>query len=207
MTLTSPFTYIFIGPSGCGKGTQVRLLREYLTKNYPNFDQFYLQSGDHFREFVKGDTYAADISRDSLNRGERQPDFLAMWIWSTQFINNLHGKEHLIIDGSPRSLDEAMNLDIALKFFKRTQPKVIYLNVSMGWALDRMIGRAKEEGRLDDTKEAIEKRLGWYQRDVLPVVEKYKRDRDYDFFEINGEKSIEEVHQEIITKIFGELPK
>ena len=126
-----------------------------------------------------------------------------MWIWSTQFINNLHGNEHLIIDGSPRSLDEAMNLDIALKFFKRIQPKVIYLNVSMTWALDRMIGRAKEEGRLDDTKEAIEKRLGWYQRDVFPVVEKYIRDRDYDFFEINGELSIEEVHDEIISKVFN----
>lgn len=207
MITNPPFTFIFIGPSGCGKGTQVRLLREYLQNKYPEFSQFYLQSGDHFREFVKGNTYAANISRDSLNRGERQPDFLAMWIWSTQFINNLHGNEHLIIDGSPRSLDEATNLDIALKFFKRTQPKVIYLNVSMTWALDRMIGRAKEEGRLDDTKEAIEKRLGWYQRDVLPVVEKYERDRDYDFFEINGELKIEDVHQEIISKIFEEEPE
>lgn len=202
MTTNSPFTFIFIGSSGCGKGTQVKLLRNYLEEKYPEYTQFYLQSGDHFREFVKGETYAANISRDSLNNGERQPDFLAMWIWSNQFINNLHGNEHLIIDGSPRSLDEAKNLDIALKFFKRTQPKVIYLNVSINWALDRMLGRAKDEGRLDDTKEAIAKRLDWYLRDVMPVVEKYKRDRDYDFYEINGELSIEEVHKEIISKIF-----
>ncbi len=203
MTSNPPFTFIFIGPSGCGKGTQVKLLRNYLQEKYPEYTQFYLQSGDHFREFVKGETYAAKISKDSLNNGERQPDFLAMWIWSTQFINNLHGSEHLIIDGSPRSLDEQMNLDIALKFFKRTQPKVIYLNVSMDWALERMLGRAKEEGRIDDTKEAISKRLDWYKRDVMPVVEKYERDRDYDFFEINGELSIEDVHNEIISKVFG----
>ncbi len=203
MTTNLPRTFIFIGPSGCGKGTQVKLLREYLGTNYPEYTQFYLQSGDHFREFVKGNSYAANISRDSLNRGERQPDFLAMWIWSTQFINNLTGKEHLIIDGSPRSLDEAMNLDIALKFFKRNRPTVIFMNVSMNWALERMLGRAQDEGRLDDTKEAIEKRLNWYQRDVFPVVEKYKRDRDYDFFEINGELSIPEVHIEIISKVFA----
>ncbi len=203
MITNLPLTFIFIGPSGCGKGTQVKLLRKYLEEKYPEFTQFYLQSGDHFREFVKGNTYAANISRDSLNNGERQPDFLAMWIWSNQFINNLNGKEHLIIDGSPRSLDEQMNLDIALKFFKKTQPKVIYLNVGMDWALERMLGRAQEEGRIDDTREAISKRLGWYQRDVMPVVEKYERDRDYDFYEINGELSIEEVHNEIISKIFG----
>lgn len=206
MSSNLPFTFIFIGPSGCGKGTQVKLLQNYLSEKYPEFAQFYLQSGNHFREFVKGNTYAADIARDALNTGERQPDFLAMWIWSNTFINNLHGNEHLIIDGSPRSLNEAQNLDMAFKFFKRTQPKVIFLDVSMNWALERMLGRAKEEGRADDTEEGIKKRLDWYQRDVFPVVEYYKRDRDYDFYQIDGERSIEDVHREIISKVFGEIP-
>lgn len=202
MAINTPRTYILIGPSGCGKGTQVKLLREYLEKIEPQFSQFYLQSGSLFREFVKGNTFAADISRDALNNGERQPDFLAMWIWSDTFIKNLHGNEHLIIDGSPRSLNEAQNLDIALKFFRRTQPTVIFMNVSSEWALARMLGRAKEEGRADDTEQAIKKRLAWYERDVMPVVEYYRRDREYDFVEINGEQSIEAVHAEIISKIF-----
>lgn len=206
MATNLPQTFIFTGPSGCGKGTQVKLLREYLEKKYPEFPQFYLQSGDHFREFVKGDSFAANISRDALNNGERQPDFLAMWIWADTFIKNLHGNEHLIIDGSPRSLEEAKNLDVALKFFKRTQPKVIFMNVSMEWALERMLGRAKEQGRLDDTEEAIAKRLGWYERDVLPVVDFFRRNRDYDFYEIDGERSIEDVHREIISKIYDEIP-
>jgi len=198
-------TFIFIGPSGCGKGTQVKLLQNYLKAQDPTCEIFYHQSGNYFREFVKGTTYAADISRNALNNGERQPDFLAMWIWSNTFITNLHGHEHLIIDGSPRSMNEQQNLDIALKFFKRAQPIVIYMKVSHDWALERMLGRAKEEGRADDTKEAIEKRLAWYESDVLPVVEHYRRDRDYDFIEINGEQSIEAVHQEIITKVFTEI--
>lgn len=207
MAQHTPRTFIFIGPSGCGKGTQVRLLREYLAKKEPEFSQFYLQTGHHFREFVKGDTYAANISRDALNTGERQPDFLAMWIWSNTFIKNLHGTEHLIIDGSPRSMNEQQNLDIALKFFRRAQPVVIYMKVSHDWALTRMLGRAKEEGRADDTEDAIRKRLAWYESDVSPVVEHYRRDRDYDFIEIDGERNIEDVHREIISKIFGEIPE
>lgn len=196
-------TFILIGPSGCGKGTQVKLLQNYLREQDPSCEIFYHQSGNYFREFVKGNTFAADISRDALNNGERQPDFLAMWIWSDTFIKNLHGNEHLIIDGSPRSLNEAQNLDIALKFFRRAQPTVIFMNVSPEWALARMLGRAKEEGRADDTEEAIKKRLAWYERDVLPVVEYYRRDREYDFIEVDGEKSIEAVHTEIISKIFN----
>lgn len=73
--------------------------------------------------------------------------------------------------------------------------------------VESVLGRAKEEGRLDDTEEGIKKRLSWYQRDVMPVVEYYKRDRDYDFYEVDGERSIEDVHREIISKVFGEIPR
>lgn len=203
----TPKTFIFIGPSGCGKGTQVKLLREYLTKKDSAREQFYLQTGNIFREFVKGDTWAASVARGAMEAGERQPDFLAMWMWSDVFVKNLHGNEHLILDGSPRSLNEARNLDIAMKFFKRSQPIVIHMNVSADWALEHLLGRAEQEGRADDKEEAIRKRIAWYERDVLPAVEFYRRDRDYDFIEIDGERSVADVHREIIMKVFGEVPQ
>lgn len=197
-------TYIFIGASGSGKGTQVALLKDYLAKRDPETPIFYMQTGQYFREFIKEDNFAAQIARDTVERGGRAPDFLAMYIWSKVFVQNLKPNQHLIIDGSPRSLNEAQNLDIALKFFKREQPAVIYLHVTPEWATQHLLERAQKEGRADDTEESIRKRLSWFERDVLPAVELYRRDRDYDFIEINGERSIEEVHRDLMANLFGE---
>jgi adenylate kinase family enzyme len=121
-------TLIFVGRSGCGKGTQIELLSEYLERKNIDIPVFTLQIGRYFRDFVSRDTYAASIARDIIEHGKRGPDFLAMWMWSNVMVKNLTGKEHLILDGSPRSLNEAQNLDIALKFFKREQPAVININ-------------------------------------------------------------------------------
>jgi adenylate kinase len=197
-------TYIFIGASGSGKGTQVSLLKDYIKKKDPETPIFYLQTGQYFREFIKQDNLAARIARDEIDQGKRAPDFLAMHLWSEVFVNNLTGNEHLILDGSPRSRNEARNLDIALKFFKREQPVVIYLKVHREWSFNHLMERASKEGRADDNAESINRRLDWFDSDVKPAIELYRRDRDYDFVEINGEKSIEEVHEEIIAQVFGE---
>lgn len=197
-------TFIFIGASGCGKGTQVSLLKERLAEKTPNTPIFYMQTGQYFREFIKEDNLAARIAREEVDRGERAPDFLAMHLWSKVFVANLTGEEHLILDGSPRSLNEAQNLDIALKFFRREQPVVVYIKVSPEWSIEHLLERAKKEGRADDSLEGITKRVAWFEQDVLPAINYYRRDRDYDFIEIDGERSIEEVHRDIIANVFGE---
>ena len=99
-------TFIFIGASGSGKGTQVSLLKAHLARKNPETPIFYLQTGQYFREFIKGDSLAAGIAKHAIDNGERAPDFLAMYIWSKVFVENLTGNEHLIIDGSPRSINE-----------------------------------------------------------------------------------------------------
>ncbi len=197
-------TFIFIGASGSGKGTQVALVKEYLAKKTPSIPIFYVQTGEHFREFIKGDSYAASIARGVQEKGGLQPSFLAMWIWSDLFVKHLTGNEHIILDGAPRTLSEAHHLDIAMKFFKREQPTVIYLKVHREWSFNHLMARAEKEGRKDDTEASINKRLDWFDHDVLPTINHYRRDRDYDFIEINGERSIEEVHREIIANVFGE---
>jgi adenylate kinase len=197
-------TLIFIGASGSGKGTQVALLKDYIQKKDPTTPIFYLQTGQHFREFIKQENLAARIARETVDNGERAPDFLAMHLWSEVFVANLTGNEHLILDGSPRSLNEAQNLDIALKFFRREQPVVVYIRVSPDWSVNHLLERAAKEGRADDNEEAIKKRVAWFDRDVMPAVNYYRRDRDYDFIEIDGERTVDEVQREIIANLFGE---
>lgn len=192
-------TFIFIGRSGCGKGTQAKLLMDYLENAHTADKIFYLQTGQHFRDFVARDGFANKIANEIAKDGGRQPDFLAIWIWSNAFLENVKNKEHLIIDGTPRSINEARILDTALKFYKRKKPFIIYMNVTRNWSEERLLAR----GRKDDLEiEDIRKRLDWFEDDVMPAVLFHRDNPDYDFLEINGEQTIKEVHNEIIGKVF-----
>ncbi|MEK7662146.1 MAG: nucleoside monophosphate kinase [Patescibacteria group bacterium] len=197
----TPQTFIFIGRSGSGKGTQVKLLEKYITENDPvKRSIFYLETGERFRNFIAGDSYASFLSKEISKRGELQPEFLAVYMWAEELINKLKHDEHLIIDGSPRRLREAMVLDTALSFFKRQNPIVIDLNVSPEWSRERLIAR----GRADDVqKEDIEKRLKWFNLEVRPAIDWFGNQPGYKIFHINGEQTIEQVHEDIISAIFN----
>jgi adenylate kinase len=188
-------TYIFIGRSGCGKGTQAELLIKSLTENGRKI--FNLETGKKFREFVKGDSYSSKLSNEIGERGGLQPEFLAVLMWASSMVDKVQGDEDFVLDGTPRKMAEAKTLDSALDFYGFEKPIVVFVNVSRKWAEERLLGR----GRSDDDTEEIKKRLDWYETEVAPVVEWYKGNGSYKFLDINGEQTIEEVHQEIMEKI------
>jgi len=198
--ITKPETFIFIGRSGCGKGTQAELLKKYIEENDTSGRKiFYMEIGERFREFIKGNSFASGLSEEINKKGELQPEFLAVWIWANEFVNGLKGNEHLIIDGTPRKPREAKVFDSAMRFFNRENPNVIFVNVSREWAFDKLLKRGRED---DEKTGEINKRLDWYENDVAPTVEFFKNSSDYKFHDINGEQSIENVHNEIIKKVF-----
>lgn len=195
-----PQTFVFIGRSGCGKGTQAKLLMEYLKENKSENPVFYLETGQTFRDLLTRGTYTSELAKAVNAKGGLQPEFLAVWAWSHLFVENLRGDEHLVIDGTPRKAREAAVLDSAMKFYGRGRPYIIHVNVSAEWSRERMLARK----RADDTNDDIEERLMWFETDVVPAIDFFREKSDeYHFLELNGESSIEEVHKELISKIFN----
>src|SRR3989338_5838634 len=95
-------TFIFIGRSGSGKGTQVELLIKKLKEENPDTPVYYMQTGESFREFIKGNSYSSRRAREIIEAGQRVHSFSAIRLWANNFVENLNGNEHIIIDGSPR---------------------------------------------------------------------------------------------------------
>lgn len=195
----SPKTFVLVGRSGGGKGTQARLLTDYIQRNDTESLPFlYVETGQHFRDFISKDGYTNNLAQEVSKDGGLQPDFLAIWNWSDIVVKELKDQMHLLIDGTPRSLAEAEVLDTALTFYKRKEPVIIYINVSAEWSRAHM----KKRGRADDSQDSfIEHRINWFDDKVIPAIEFYRNSKLHEFIEVNGELSIEEIHSEIIKSI------
>ncbi len=196
-TLMNQKSFIFIGRSGCGKGTQAKLLSEYLKKTDPKREVLYIQTGAEFREFIKGDSDTQKLSKEIYDVGGIQPEFLAVYMWANVFVNKFTKNEYVIMDGMPRKMHEAGVLDSAFEFYKLERPIVIHMDISHEESVNRLMSR----GRIDDNREDISERLSWYETDVVPAIEYYKNNKHYKFLHINGIQSIEDIHKEIISKI------
>lgn len=193
-----PQTFIFIGRSGCGKGTQAKLLQEKLKEKNPETSIFYVETGHRFREFIKENSHSSLLSKEIMDRGALQPEFLAIWNWSSMLVDGMKGNEHLILDGTPRKVDEAEVLDSAIRFYKREKPFVIFLDVSKEFSFARFAERLRSDDR---EKQVIEERMKWYEEHVIGAVRYYWKNENYRFLHIQGEQSIQEVHNEIMTKL------
>lgn len=196
--MLSPQTFLFFGPSGSGKGTQAKLLSDYLKANDSSKEVLYLETGDRHREFAKTDSLTARKTKEIIESGGLMPEFIPVWLWTQFFIDNIKtGEEHVILDGISRRPHESLIIDSALRFYGRKDPMVISIEVSPEWATERL----SERGRVDDKEEEIKRRMEWYQKNVIPALEHFKNNPYYKFIVINGEQTIEEVHAEILSKI------
>lgn len=193
---THPKNFILIGRSGCGKGTQAKLLSEFLKANDPSRSVLYIQVGSELREFIKGETNTQKLTADLYNSGGLMPEFIAVYMWISFLIQKYSGNENLIMDGSPRRYHEAMMLDSAISFYGMNKPHVIHIDISSDEAFSRLIKRK----RLDDSEKDIKNRLSWYERDVVPTIAFYKDNPKYNFITINGERTPEEIHKDILKQ-------
>jgi len=109
----------------------------------------------------------------------------------------MKGNEHLITDGFPRTEDQAHVLDSAMRFYERKQPTVLHITLSEGEAMKRLTKR----GRSDDTEAGIRERLQWNREQAMPLNDWFKKNSLYRFLEIDGDRSVEDIHADILNKL------
>ena len=96
-----PQTFVFFGIVGSGKGTQVKLLMDFLKKK-DGKECVYAYPGDEYRKIIQSGSYTGSLMKDSVTRGELQPGFFSDAIVLNILISSLTAENHLIADGYPR---------------------------------------------------------------------------------------------------------
>lgn len=185
---------LMYGPEGSGKGTQAKLLSEALS--IPIFT-----SGDLVRDTAATDKgHFGNVCRVALNEGKYVADADMYVLWENKIIS-AGAAGGWIMDGFPRNVEQAKFLDEKLKNIDAAIDTVVYLNISEEESLKRLVKRARPlhpgSTELHDSPERIKKRLEVYKAGQAGLLDYYRQKGI--LVEISAEKSVEEVHQDIIN--------
>ncbi len=185
---------IIFGAQGSGKGTQAALLKEKL-------GLLGISLGDLFREYAVEETPFGRQTKGWIDQGLLVPDEITNQAVA-QKIGDIPPSIGFIIDGYPRNLEQATALQGTLEAQKRLLPRPVFLNLMApeDELLRRLQKRSTVEGRPDDADETvIRRRLETYQNDTKPILENVGEWATV--FDIDADKPIEDVHQEILGKL------
>ncbi|MCX6824355.1 MAG: nucleoside monophosphate kinase [candidate division SR1 bacterium] len=183
---------IFLGVQGCGKGTQGKLL----LKDYPN--TVYMEMGQLCRALMSNDNGIGNYIRNIVNNGIMVDNFITHdLLHTTVQIANKEGKG-IMMDGFPRLMEQAEYMIKTMEEYKRDYV-IVHFELSKEKALERMQKRAAIEARVDDTPEAMERRLAVFYNETLPVIKHFEDLGKA--ITVNADASIEEVQAELKSKL------
>lgn len=191
-----PITVLFFGSQGAGKGTQVKMLIDFLRSNSDR-KVVHIDMGQELRNLRDTGSYTGKLTGAVIDEGHRMPDFMPIYLQTKKLADSFTGEEHIIADGLARGADQTRAFDDMMTFFKRdTHFQIVNIIISDDSAVKRLLLR----GRNDDTEEAIRRRLAWTKKDVLPQLSML-RERGRVVHEVDGEPTIEEIHQDILKRL------
>lgn len=178
---------LVLGPQGSGKGTQASRLAD--ERGIPH-----VSTGEMFRAAIAADTELGRLVEPLLTSGELVPDALTVALIRER-LSEPDAAEGFVLDGFPRNLAQAEALDSMLADIGRDLDLVLFFDLDYGISIERLHHRAVEEGREDDTPDAIARRLELYNEQTLPLVELYRATGR--LVPIHAERTIDEVATEI----------
>jgi adenylate kinase len=183
--------FLLIGPPGAGKGTQAALLAQA-------YDVPAISTGDIFRANVKDETELGLKVKSIMDRGEYVPDSLTNELIRDR-LSQADAEAGFLLDGFPRTNDQVNELDDILSSQHRVLDAVVLLVADTDELVRRLLKRAEEQGRADDTEEVIRHRQNVYLEQTQPLIEIYSA-RDL-VVEIDGLGQVGEVTERILNAL------
>lgn len=207
---------ILMGPPGAGKGTLANLLKVSLKVPH-------ISTGDILREEMKKGSQLGKKAKEYIEAGSLVPDEVVTALVDNTFAQDQKLKMGFMLDGFPRTLQQAKDLDNILKKNGLTLDKAIYMESSLPVIIQRLTGRRickgcgavfhiknrppKTKGkcdscggeltqRADDNEETIKTRMDVYLNNTLPIVEYYKGNKR--LLTLNGDKEAEDLQDQLL---------
>jgi adenylate kinase len=187
---------VLFGPPGGGKGTQADRLAEVTGTPH-------VSTGAILRTEVARGTDLGREARPIMESGALVPDSLMVRIIESRLAEP-DAEPGVILDGFPRTVAQARALDAMLERNGRAVSVIVFLEVPLAVLRQRVLGRARIEGREDDTEAAFTRRMEVYERETAPVVEHY-RGAGVRIERIDGAPPVEEVTEQILA-VLGSVP-
>ena len=179
---------LLIGAPGAGKGTQAVKLAE--TFGIPA-----ISTGDIFRHNVKNETELGKLAKSFMDRGEYVPDSVTNDLVRDRLSHD-DAKPGFLLDGYPRTADQVVELDSMLSDSGTQLDAVVLLTADTDEVVRRLLNRAIEQGRADDTEEVIRRRLEVYEEQTAPLINTYGA-RDL-VVTVDGLGAVDEVTERIL---------
>ena len=160
---------VLLGPPGAGKGTQAARIAERL--GIPT-----ISTGDIFRANVAGATELGTQAKTYMDKGEYVPDSITNAMVADR-IAQADCENGFLLDGYPRTTAQVGELDSMLEDSGLALDVVVEITADAEAVVARLLKRAGEQGRADDTEPVIRRRLEVYAESTAPLADLYaKRD-------------------------------
>jgi adenylate kinase len=218
---------ILMGAPGSGKGTQGRRLSEH-------FGVPYLASGDLLRRAIEQESPLGQQVKQYVERGLYVPDTIMVpaVIQELTAVSQEQGTAGVVLDGFPRTREQAAALDAALSERGHRVQRVLFLTVPKEVLDARLAGRwtcpncmatynartrsPRQPGicdrcghaliqRVDDREELVDRRMGEYLQSTVPLVAYYRQ--QCRLVEVDGNRAPDEVTAALITAVTGQVPQ
>jgi adenylate kinase len=185
------FNLILFGPPGSGKGTQSLRIAE-------KYNLVHISTGDIFRREIRNNSVLGLKVQSIIEKGELVPDDLLLKILRSAF-RQAGNPRGFVLDGYPRTIRQAEDLDKLLKETGNQVSLVLSLDVDEEEVIKRLLKRAQLEGRKDDTEDVIRNRMKVYHSQTRPLMDYYNKQAK--FKSLAGVGSIDDIFNGICKVI------
>jgi adenylate kinase len=182
---------VLLGAPGSGKGTQAARLKDHLQVPH-------ISTGDLLRAEVAAGSKLGLEAKEVMARGELVSDAILLGMLEDRF-SRPDTARGFILDGYPRNLAQADALDGLLQRIGQPMDYAVQLDVPNDLLVERIAGRAKADGRADDSPESVRTRLRVYDQQTAPVIEFYRAHGQLTV--IDGVGALDEVFTRIVETI------